>query len=50
MFISDSLNSLNKSVSKPKKPAGATRQNTTVQSSSNTPQSKAKRTSNRKQN
>ena len=46
----DSLNTLNKSVSKPKRAAGTTRQNTTVQSSSNTPQTKSKRTSNRKQN
>jgi len=51
MFILDSLNTLNKSVSKPKRPTGTTRQSTTVpSSSSNTPQSKAKKTSNRKQN
>jgi hypothetical protein len=50
MFILDSLNTLNKSVSKVKRPTGTTRQNTTAPSSSTTPQSKAKRTSNRKQN
>jgi hypothetical protein len=50
MFILDSLNTLNKSVSKPKRPTGTTRQSTTVPSSSNTPQSKTKKTSNRKQN
>lgn len=49
MFLLDSLNTLNKST-KTKRPTGTSRQNTIIQSSSNTPQSKSKRTLNRKQN
>ncbi|CAF0730750.1 unnamed protein product [Rotaria sordida] len=47
-ILTNSLNTLNKSVKQPKRPPGPSRQNTTVQSSANTPQSKTKRTSSRK--
>jgi hypothetical protein len=50
MFISDSLNTLNKSGGKPKRTTGTFRQNSSSQSSSNTTHSKTKRTPNRKQN
>ncbi|CAF2507166.1 unnamed protein product [Rotaria sp. Silwood2] len=49
-ILTNSLNALNKSVRQPKRPTGPSRQNTTAQSSANTPQSKAKRASGRKQN
>jgi hypothetical protein len=50
MLISDALNTLNKSVSKPKRTGGPFRQSSSSQSSSNTTHSKTKRTVNRKQN
>ncbi|CAF1623990.1 unnamed protein product [Rotaria magnacalcarata] len=49
-ILTNSLNALNKSVKNPKRIAGPSRQNTSVPASSSTPQTKAKRASNRKQN
>lgn len=48
--ILDSLNTLNKSVKSPGKRMPTVRQESKVQSSTNTPQSRSKRTSARKQN
>ncbi|CAF1069390.1 unnamed protein product [Rotaria sordida] len=47
-ILTTSLNSLNKSANKTKRPTGASKQNTPTQITSNTTQSKTKRTSNRK--